>query len=139
MSRGVLALSAAVLAFWAVPARADGPGNGHLAFRGGLSASEVAPTEDMWFYEQYQRDYHDPNLAVRRNAEFRAEQRRNRLATMRWFGLSNTRPQASSDPWHGDYSPHWTGNNRHYPSRWQGVGWPRVTVRTERSGAGTTY
>ncbi len=133
MTRGVLALSAI---FLALPAFADQPTSDHLALRGGLSAGEVAPTEDMWFYEQYQRDYNDPNVAVRRNAEFRSQQRRNRLASLRWFGMSNTRPRASSDPLHSDYAPFWAGNNTHYPNRWQGVGWPRVTVRTERSGTG---
>jgi hypothetical protein len=137
MIRGVLALSAVVLALLSAPAFADGPSDGHLAFRGGLSAGEATPTENMWFYEQYQRDYNDPNTQVHRNAESRGDQRRNRLASLKWFGFSNTRPRASSDPWHGDYSPHWTGNNSHYPNRWQGSGWPRVTVRTESSGVGT--
>jgi len=94
----------------------------------GISSSEVGPTPEMWFYEQYQRDYLDPQMQVRKNAEFRAAQRRSRLAALRWFGLSNARPRANGDPWHSDYSPSWTSNNYWFPFRWAGVGRPWVFV-----------
>jgi len=134
MIRGICGLSAVIMGLLAVPALGDGPNDGHLAFRGGLSAGETAPTESMWFYEQYQRNYNDAELQVHRNAESRATQRRNRLSSLRWFGFSNTRPRSGGDPWHGDYSPHWAGNNAHYPYRWQGTGWPRITIRNELNG-----
>jgi len=88
-------------------------------------STEVAnPTPEMWLYEQYRQQYNDPKVAVRRNAEFKAHQRANRLASMRWFGFSNSRPKATSDPYHGQiYSPAWTGPNPRYPFRWQGGGY----------------
>ena len=95
-----------------------------------ISSTEVAATPEMWFYEQYQREYLDPQLAVRRNAEFRAAQRRSRLAAMRWFGFSNQRPQVSSDPWHGDWSSAWRSNNGTHPLQWSGVGRPWVIVHS---------
>ncbi|MFW5693174.1 MAG: hypothetical protein ACOCWL_03065 [Thermoguttaceae bacterium] len=98
-----------------------------------IAVGELQPTPEMWFYEQYQQQYHDPAVAVRQKAEQRAAQRQNRLAAMRWFGLSNSRPQAGSDPFHGDYSPKWTSNNLHYPGRWTGRGAPLVVIRTEGS------
>jgi len=136
MSRGLLVLSAAAVLLAAGTAPAANPSDTHLGFRGGLSSGEVVQTPEMWFYEQYQRDYQDPHTMVRRNAEFRAEQRRNRLASLKWFGFSNSRPRASSDPYHNDYSPYWAGNNSHYPFRWQGAGGPWLSLRIEPGGAG---
>lgn len=112
----------------AVPALAQGPARTNNKDDKAISPGEVSATPEMWFYQQYQRQYEDPKMAVRRNAEFRAEQRANRLAAMQWFGFSNARPRASSDPWHGDYSPMWTANNNWYPSQWVGSGRPTVLV-----------
>jgi hypothetical protein len=87
-----------------------------------ISPGEIKATPEMWFYEQYMHQYQDPKVAVRANAEFRADQRRRRLASMQWFGFSNIRPHACSDPVHSDYSPGWASNNSSYPYRWSGVG-----------------
>jgi len=86
-------------------------------------------TPEMWFYEQYQRDYLDPHMAVRRKAEFQTLQRERRLAARRWFGYSAQRPQASCDPMHSDYSAQWSGNNPAYPQRWHGTSPSWVVVR----------
>jgi hypothetical protein len=137
MSRGLLVLSAVGVLLAVAPVLAANPSGAGFDLRGGNPSGGPVQTPEMWFYEQYQRDYHDPDLMVRRNAEFRAEQRRSRLASMQWFGFSNARPRASSDPLHADYSPYWTGNNSHYPYRWHGAGWPWLTLRTDRGGAGT--
>lgn len=103
-----------------------------------ISPGELKATPEMWFYEQYMRQYQDPKMAVRANAEYRAIQRQHRLASMQWFGFSNSRPQATGDPQNTDYSPKWTSNNATYPYRWSGVGqtWyvaqpvaPTVTTR----------
>lgn len=96
-----------------------------------LSPGEVKTTPEMWFYEQYMRQYQDPKMAVRANAEFQADQRRRRLASMQWFGMSNSRPRACSDPVHGDYSPGWTSNNTAYPYRWTGIGPTWYVARPE--------
>ncbi len=98
-----------------------------------IAVGELQPTPEMWFYEQYQQQYDDPAAAVRSRAELRAAQRQGRLAAMRWFGQSNSRPQASSDPFHGDYSARWTSNNSHYTNRWMGRATPLIVVRTEES------
>jgi hypothetical protein len=87
-----------------------------------ISPGELKATPEMWFYEQSVKQYQDPKMAVRANAEFQADQRQRRLAAMRWFGMSNSRPRACSDPMHGDYSPGWTSNNSTYPNRWEGIG-----------------
>jgi hypothetical protein len=103
-----------------------------------FSPGELKATPEMWFYEQYMQQYQDPKMAVRANAEFRADQRQRRLAAMKWFGFSNSRPRACSDPYNGDQSPSWTGNNTLYPYRWSGTGqaWWYI-ARPERAGTYT--
>ncbi len=101
--------------------------------RAGISPGDVGPTPEMWFYEQYQQDYLDPKMQVRKNAEFRASQRRARLAAMQWFGFSNSRPRVGTDPFHGDYAPTWTSNNTAFPFRWTAVGQPWYTAERPRN------
>ena len=64
-------------------------------------------TPEMWFYEQERNRWEDPQEAVRRNAEYRAAQRAYRMASMQWYGMSNSRPQASVSPHTSSYSPTW--------------------------------
>jgi hypothetical protein len=101
--------------------RADRPLAGSVGGDSALSSSEIKVTPEMWFYDQAMRQYKDPKMAVRARAEYRADQRQHRVAAMKWFGFSNSRPRASSDPFHGDYSPRWVANPGYYPSRWSGV------------------
>lgn len=121
-----------------VPATADAAKPIERALTAQPMASPGDITPEMWFYEQYQREYQDPKLAVRRKAEFQAMQRDRRLAAQRWFGYSNQRPQASCDPMHSEYSAHWTGNNPAYPQRWQGASPAWIAVRPADS-PGRTY
>ena len=93
-------------------------------------AENFSGSPEVWLYQQYQREYNDPKVAVRRNAEFHRSQRQRRIASMKWFGFSNQRPSAISDPYHGGtYSPTWTGNNSLYPYRWQGTGQSWIIVK----------
>ncbi len=94
-----------------------------------VSPGELAPTQEMWFYEQYQKQYTDPKAAVRQQAEFRAVERQRRIAALRWFGFSNQRPFANVDPVHSDYSPHWVSNNVNLPDRWNGPATSTILVR----------
>lgn len=98
-----------------------------------VSLGDITPTQDMWFYEQYLQQYQDPKLAVRKKAEARSEARDQRLAALRWFGLSNSRPRANTDPMHTDYSPRWAANNAVNPDLWLGVGPNYIPVPVERS------
>lgn len=86
-----------------------------------FSMGELTPTPDMWFFEQYMRQYQDPKTGVRNAAEFRAEQRMRRLAAAKWYGVSNARPHASVDSVHSDYSIGWTSGSANYPNRWGGA------------------
>ena len=91
------------------------------------SISSQPTTPQMWFYTQAVQRYDDPQLSVRRKAEARAVQRRNRLAAQRWFGYSNRRPLANPPPLCGSYAPGWTGNTFD-PLLWSGIGAPAIIV-----------
>jgi hypothetical protein len=84
-------------------------------------------TPDMWYYSQETRRHDDPRQAVRRKAEFVAQQRTLRIESMKWFGMSNSRPLASTTPFMDEYSPSWIGNSSH-PYQWVGVGSPSAAI-----------
>jgi hypothetical protein len=62
--------------------------------------------EQSWYREQ-QASKPDAKVIVQQKAEFRAQQRMSRMASMEWYGMSNSRPQASPTPFAGRYSPLW--------------------------------
>ena len=97
-----------------------------------FSPGEVTATPEMWFYEQERLRYADPRQAVRAQAEFRAAQRSRRLAALKWFGFSNSRPVANPDPFHGTYSPRWVGNS-HSPSQWSAGSATTVVIAPDRA------
>jgi len=86
--------------------------------------SAPATTPELWVYSQEQRRHDDPAQAVRRKAEYQAAQRMSRLASLKWYGYSNSRPEAGMTPIMGTYSAGWAGNggNRY---EWYGGGWWR--------------
>ncbi|MEN6449681.1 MAG: hypothetical protein ABFC96_04240 [Thermoguttaceae bacterium] len=102
-------------------ARAERPMTSGTGLDNVVSSGELKPTPEMWFYDQQARQHRDPKAAVRAKAEYRNEQRMRRIESMKWFGMSNSRPQAHSDPYHGDYSPRWVANPGFYPWRWPGA------------------
>jgi hypothetical protein len=92
-----------------------------------FSMGELAPTPEMWFYEQWRRQREDPKVAVRLNAEFQHRQRQRRMAAREWFGFSNSRPVASATPLMGSYSPTWRSNTSD-PNQWAGVGQAQTVI-----------
>ncbi len=88
-----------------------------------LSPGMVPATPEMWFYEQERLRRKDPREAVRAKAEFRSYQRRLRLAAVKWYGYSNSRPTVTVAPFMGSYSHQWSGNS------YDGWGW-RVAPRS---------
>jgi hypothetical protein len=85
-----------------------------------------APERDTTFYTQ--PTYKPNSLAiVHEKAQANAYQRRARLASMSWYGMSNSRPQAAVTPFTSRYSPTWEmpGGKPYswYPTyRWPGYG-----------------
>lgn len=119
------------------PAYAKSPAGHEPKGTVSISPGELAPSPEMWFYEQAMRQYQDPKTGVRQKAEFRASQRQRRLTAMKWFGLSNTRPIASADAIHSDYSPAWTSNQANHPMLWNaGAAGGTLVVQPESSASG---
>jgi hypothetical protein len=116
--------SALLLVFFAAVARAEKPISTSLNTNTVVSPGELKATPDMWFYDQAMRQYKDPQASVRAKADFRAQCRERRIESMKWFGMSNSRPRASSDPFHNDYSAGWVSCPGYFPSRWGGVTQP---------------
>jgi len=74
----------------------------------GVSPGQMTPEMYLYLHEQKRLD--DPKQAVRRKAELKTAQRNQRLASQKWFGVSNARPMASAQPFMDLYSPRWIGN-----------------------------
>jgi hypothetical protein len=91
------------------------PSSGETPVR--LSVGTLSPTPEMWFYEQMRQDANNPELIVRRRAEQAAAERKARIASRAWYGVSLARPQAHVTPFMYHYSPTWTQNSRH-PYSW---------------------
>ena len=109
---------AALFVLTAAPAMAQQPYTPELGYSVGISPGSVSATPEMWFYEQYLRQYQDPAAAVRRAAEFRSQQRQARLATQRWHGVTMSRPTKNTSFLHSGYTPIWTGSSTYQPHRW---------------------
>ncbi len=101
------------------------------------AANDIAQTEDMWFYLQELRRYDDPQVMIRRKAERKGEQRRQRLAAMKWYGYSPSRPTANPIPSMGVSSPMWIGNGAD-PYQWIGNAYVTTAVRIETAAVETT-
>jgi hypothetical protein len=84
--------------------------------------SPPTTTPEMWLYEQERIRSEDPKTIVRRNAEIRYAQMQRRIESRKWYGMSNSRPVASPNPWYDTYSPSWVSNTWH-PYEWSGGGY----------------
>jgi hypothetical protein len=92
-------------------------------------ATTAAKTDNADFYRQRVRRYDEGAMAVRRKAQYRAQQRMHRIAALKWFGISNSRPIASTTPWSGLYSAAWVSNSRR-PQAWVGTTQTTVVVHS---------
>jgi hypothetical protein len=137
MSRFLLALSV-MATFAATNLKADQPpvvqtsASSAPAEMTTISANQVTATPEMWFYEQEMRRYDDPRTAIRANAALKTAQRQARLAAMQWYGLSNSRPLAGCDPFHGVYITGWVSNG-YMPNEWVGQPGPTTILYAPRT------
>jgi len=69
-------------------------------------ARETTTERDSTYYTTPE---HKPNplQIVQEKAQARSYQRQARLASMSWYGMSNSRPQAATTPFTSRYSPAW--------------------------------
>lgn len=66
---------------------------------------ETQSDHSQWYYGSEEK----PKKSIaQQKAELRAEQRMDRLASMRWYGFTPGRPTATGMPFTTMYSPAWT-------------------------------
>ena len=133
MSR--LWLAVVALAALAPVAEARNPrllGDGEPSQQQQFSMGELTPTPSMWLYQQQMSQYNDPQASVRRQAQYTAWQRQQRMAARKWYGYSNSRPRANPTPFTGYYSPAWVGTVNE-PFAWPGAGSAPTIIVEERS------
>lgn len=100
-----------------------------------LDVDSQQTSPELYYYLDQQRRHDDPQLSVRANAERRASQRRQRIASRKWYGLSNARPLANPTPWYGTYSPMWSGSFWN-PFVWTGYHLPAYVILTHNVSQG---
>jgi hypothetical protein len=65
-------------------------------------------TEEDYYQPQVPERYEpDTRAIIRQKAMMRGEQRSARLASLNWYGMSNSRPIAAPTPFTSMYSPAW--------------------------------
>jgi len=82
-----------------------------IAFAAGdmlhATISETTPPQEPSWYREQANTKSDSLQLIQQRAQVRAEQRNSRMASMQWYGMSNSRPQANATPFTGRYSPVW--------------------------------
>src|SRR5688572_24556025 len=68
-------------------------------------ASAGDERRESWYYQQTYRA--DARALVHQKAQARAYQRQSRLASLNWYGMTNSRPTAAPTPFTSLYSPVW--------------------------------
>jgi hypothetical protein len=70
------------------------------------SEDTAVERDDSWYREQpaYKPD---TRAIIIQKAQIRAEQRQERMASLAWYGMSNSRPTGAPTPFTSRYSPVW--------------------------------
>ena len=63
--------------------------------------------EQSWNREQKINTKSPAQAIIQQKAQVRAEQRQERMASMSWYGMSNSRPNAATTPFTSRYSSTW--------------------------------
>lgn len=74
------------------------------------AAEQAAPAPEVWYSQRQLRRENDSWTLVHRRAAQQGAQRQARIAAMKWYGFSNSRPTVNPTPWGSRYrySPAWT-------------------------------
>jgi hypothetical protein len=97
------------------------------------TATTNRDSNDSWFYQPATQPTARSEKSIGRQnaiqkAQVRAQQRQDRLASLAWYGMSNSRPTASPTPFTGNYSPSWQGAGAR-PFVWYTAGRPTFVYR----------
>lgn len=75
-------------------------------FMNSAAAANEQPKEQSWYREQ-QNVKPTPTEIVQQKAQIRAQQRMDRMGSMAWYGISNSRPTGGTTPFMSRYAPMW--------------------------------
>ena len=78
---------------------------GNLTTTTSTTSNGTEQQEQSWYREQSAKP--DAKVIAQQKAMARADQRMARMASLQWYGMSNSRPQASGTPFSTRYSPLW--------------------------------
>lgn len=68
-------------------------------------AGDATPDGESWYESSTQQP--TPRMIIQQKAQVRAYQRMARIESMKWYGMSASRPLASTTPFMGIPSPRW--------------------------------
>lgn len=83
---------------------------------GGISAVQAqnstntppaTEADNSWYADEASPVQLTPRMIIQQKAQARAYQRMARMESMKWYGMSAARPQASTTPFMGIPSPRW--------------------------------
>jgi hypothetical protein len=72
-----------------------------------MSVTTGEEQQDQSWYREQSSAKADSLAIIQQKAQIRAEQRNSRMASMQWYGMSNSRPQGAVTPFTSRYSPVW--------------------------------
>jgi hypothetical protein len=82
---------------------------------------------DQTWYRQTSTYQPDTRAIIHQKAQARGAQRDARLASLNWYGMSNSRPTAAPTPFSSLYSPVWQQPGGR-PFAWSTTSWPTSVV-----------
>jgi hypothetical protein len=71
------------------------------------TSDDAAPQREESWYREQPTYKPDTRAIVHQKAQIRADQRQARLASLSWYGMSNSRPTGAPTPFTSRYSPVW--------------------------------
>jgi hypothetical protein len=83
--------------------------------------------DQTWYRQSESSNRQDTRAIIQQKAQVRAAQRTARIASMNWYGMSNSRPTAASTPFTSMYSPVWQQPGGR-PFAWNTTFWPTSVV-----------
>jgi hypothetical protein len=89
--------------------------------------SPAAGERDQTWYQQPSNYQPNTRAIIHQKAQSRAAQRDARLASLHWYGMSNSRPTAAPTPFSSLYSPVWQQPGGR-PFAWSTASWPSSVV-----------
>ena len=81
--------------------------HGGLQERGEVTSTVEVERDQTWYRRQDESYRTDTRAIIQQKAQVRAAQRTARIASMNWYGMSNSRPTAAPTPFMTLYSPVW--------------------------------